>query len=900
MPITKKALTTRLDALAAKFDSTAAEFRIRARSEVGGAVALRAAIRSSETAKAILLPTADQLDDIASVLASTPAFVGAKNAAIAMFDPRTTNPILKTLQGDATDAIVTGVIGLGARGGAEGDLERQIDALLKTVLSVDDTSRSVRDLFSGRKWGLAAYEIPKDLLDRLEKLQGSTCYSGVLHAMNRLAAAVYNEIPRFGKEQQILSIKPIDACPGDVVRLAGVGFGAAQMGYQVMFTGQHGRAPVIAIDIRAWSDTAIEVVVPVGAGRGPVGIATPTNPNSQDTVGGAASELAGELSSCVGEAAHRAIELLEKNPVLFPRPPESPTNFYRGGPPEIQYFMLEGRTGNTIWPNGDLTLSWKVDGATEITITPERVGNQPNELPLIPGGQPPAKGSYKVANIPGSSRWSGEYRLVARNQCGTHEATAMVVMARRVGFALSGGGSRGAFQVGALDYLYNVKGIRPDGIASTSVGSVNALQLIMGDLPTKNAVEQLKDIWLELQQSSGMWVEEAWLKNQKQVVRGTIQSFGWWTIAFFPFSLVAHIADVKNKIEGLDITMNSDSVRSFFNLSPIEAKMLAVFSESRVKNSGIAVRFIAVSLKTGEIVKVNEQGSVLASGSGTATLIKAAIASSIMPGIFPAERLGDHFCVDGGIREIIPVQYCIDDMGTNQVYAIACSARTLEDPRQNWRMTAVMTRSMMDINFDEIVKDDTAPHGGWPEGVVVRSIFPRLNIFDPIMIEPGLIRIAMDYGWMCAADELDTPDNGRGAARLAADQIVQLRLQNWADRYTIENVMSAPDPHSGFLPAISNGFMPPSRPAHSALVRSLSWYPPFLQELRDRCRQVRARAAQRLAAGGALPPTSVSWWQAWETIPVAAQLDMANMNIDSPWIGITGQIATETPPARLP
>ena len=868
---------------------------------MGGAVAVRNAIFAGRTDRAIFLPSADKMDDIASVLASTPAFAGEKNAAIAVFDPRTTNPMLQTLQSDVVDAIVTGVIGLGASGGAGRELKTQVDVLLRTVLSVDDTSRGVRELLSGRRRGWTAYEIPKDLLDRLERLEGNSCFAGVLSAMNRLANAVYNEIPRYDETKVILSITPNDACPGEVVRLQGIGFGATQSGYQVTFTGQHGTAPVIAVVIRgSWTNTTIDVVVPIGAGRGPVGIAAPINPNSQNTVFQAASDLATELAMCVGEAAHRAIEVLERNPTLFPRPPESPTNFYRGGPPEIQYFTLEGRTGNTIWPNGNLTLSWKVDGATEITITPERVGNQPNELPLIPGGQPPVKGSYKVANIPGSSRWSGEYRLVARNQCGTHEATAMVVMARRVGFALSGGGSRGAFQVGALDYLYNVKGIRPDGIASTSVGSVNALQLIMGDLPTKNAVEQLKDIWLELQQSSGMWVEEAWLKNQKQVVRGTIQSFGWWTIAFFPFSLVAHIADVKNKIEGLGITMNSDSVRSFFNLSPIEAKMLAVFSESRVKNSGIAVRFIAVSLKTGEIVKVNEQGSVLASGSGTATLIKAAIASSIMPGIFPAERLGDHFCVDGGIREIIPVQYCIDDMGTNQVYAIACSARTLEDPRQNWRMTAVMTRSMMDINFDEVVKDDIAPHGGWPEGVVVRSIFPRFNIFDPIMIEPGLIRIAMDYGWMCAADELDTPDNGRGAARLAADQIVQLRLQNWADRYTIENVMSAPDPHSGFVPAILNGFMPPSRPAHKAIKRSLSWYPPFLQELRDRCRQVRAHAAQRLAAGGALPPTSVSWWQAWETIPVAAQLDMANMNIDSPWIGITGQIATEKPPGVLP
>ncbi len=867
---------------------------------MGGAVALREAIFAAGTREAILLPAADQMDDITGILALTPASVGAKNAAIAAFEPGTTNPMLQTLQGDVADAIVTGVIGLGA-GGVGRDLKKQIDILLNAVLSVDDTSRGVRDLFSGRR-GLGAHEIPRDLLDNLERLQRSTCFAGVRDAMNGLARAIDSKTATFQKGAQILSIEPNDVCAGEVVHLQGSGFGAAQGDQQVLFTGAHHTSNVIATVIRnrggpgAWSDTDIDVVVPVGAGRGPVVVASPAV-SSAGTVAAAAGKLAGGMAACFGKAAGRAVDVLRNmKTVPMKQPLRYEKNFFEGGPPEIKSFTLVGRTGNMIWPGGSLTLSWKVDGATKITITPKRVGNQPNELPLVPGGQSTTSGSYKVSNIPGSSKWSGAYRLVASNKCGTHEAALDVVMARRVGLALSGGGSRGAFQLGALDYLYSVKGIRPDGIASTSVGSVNALQLIMGDSPGKNAVEQLKDTWLGLQDTSGMWLEETWLKNAKQAARDVIKSFGWWDLALFPLTLPIHAVDIKSKVDSLGTTMRQ-GVSSFFNLSPIETKMLAAFSESRVRNSRIAVRFIAVSLKTGEIVKVDERGHVLASGGGTTTLINAAIASSIMPGIFPARLVGEHFCVDGGIREIIPVQYCIDDLGTNEVYAIACSARTLVDARQVWTMSEVMTRSMMGINFDEVVLNDIAPHGGWPEGVVVRSIFPRFNIFDPIMIEPGLIRIALDYGWMCAADELDTTDNGKGTARLNADKIVQLRLQNWADRYTIEDVESAPDPNSGFGPAISNGFLPPSRP-QKELVRSLSWYPPFLQTLRDRCRQVRALAAERLAAGGALPQTSTSWWQNWEAIPVTAQRETAFWNLDTPWKGI-GQIATETPPATL-
>ena len=111
--------------------------------------------------------------------------------------------------------------------------------------------------------------------------------------------------------------------------------------------------------------------------------------------------------------------------------------------------------------------------------------------------------------------------------------------------------------------------------------------------------------------------------------------------------------------------------------------------------------------------------------------------------------------------------------------------------------------------------------------------------------------------------------------------------------------MSPPDPHSGFGPAILSGFTPPSRPNRSGIKHHVSFYGPALQTVRDRCRQVRALTAQRLAAGGSLPPTSASWWQDWETVPVAAQRDTAFWNLDTPWEGMTGQIATETPPAKL-
>lgn len=52
--------------------------------------------------------------------------------------------------------------------------------------------------------------------------------------------------------------------------------------------------------------------------------------------------------------------------------------------------------------------------------------------------------------------------------------------------ALSGGGARGSFQLGAITAVYEVYGFRPDLIAGTSVGSVNAIMLAQAPPPRVN------------------------------------------------------------------------------------------------------------------------------------------------------------------------------------------------------------------------------------------------------------------------------------------------------------------------------------------------------------------------------------------------------------------------------
>ncbi len=64
-----------------------------------------------------------------------------------------------------------------------------------------------------------------------------------------------------------------------------------------------------------------------------------------------------------------------------------------------------------------------------------------------------------------------------------------------IAFVLSGGGSRGALQVGAVQVLLE-HGIRPDILVGTSAGAINAAYLAVD--PTPERAQELADLWLRV------------------------------------------------------------------------------------------------------------------------------------------------------------------------------------------------------------------------------------------------------------------------------------------------------------------------------------------------------------------------------------------------------------------
>jgi len=184
---------------------------------------------------------------------------------------------------------------------------------------------------------------------------------------------------------------------------------------------------------------------------------------------------------------------------------------------------------------------------------------------------------------------------------------------------LSGGASKGDFEVGVLQYLYE-NGYFASAICSASVGSVNASQLAAGgDAPSqKAAFDTLKSIWqTEMMGNDDMYTLAPWLAGLSPRTRNAIADLYSGRIyvppllaeaVFCPPLLIGQIAaagvDLNEALNGLK------TAQSVFTLDPVRAKLGVHLDASKVAHSGVELRLVTVSLDSGRVRYVTQDGHV--------------------------------------------------------------------------------------------------------------------------------------------------------------------------------------------------------------------------------------------------------------------------------------------------
>src|SRR5438270_3004122 len=202
----------------------------------------------------------------------------------------------------------------------------------------------------------------------------------------------------------------------------------------------------------------------------------------------------------------------------------------------------------------------------------------------------------------------GHNELVARkpgyrNVLRFRQRRQMPVDDAKVAVVLSGGGNRGAAQVGMLRALVEA-GIRPDVVVGTSVGSLNGAALARD--PTPAGIEDLQAVWLGLS-------------------RERLFADGRMTRAWRLASRANHLWSN----EGLAAVIDTFGVAEFSELA-------------------VPFRVIATDLASGE-------EAVFAAGP----LKPALLASCGLPGLYPPVEHDGRMLVDGGVINNVPVSHAL-------------------------------------------------------------------------------------------------------------------------------------------------------------------------------------------------------------------------------------------------
>jgi len=219
----------------------------------------------------------------------------------------------------------------------------------------------------------------------------------------------------------------------------------------------------------------------------------------------------------------------------------------------------------------------------------------------------------------------------------------------------SGGGSKWAYEVGAVGHLCGELGTAYDGYCGTSAGAL--ISGFMAQYPAgkeREAAERLAEL---LRTVDNRMIWRRW----------------------FPFG----------KLHALWSP-------SALNSAPLQSLVRASLDQVAVRASGKKLRVAAVSLTTGKTRIFDE---------GYADLAGAVIASSSFPAMFCPVEMDGELWTDGGVREITPLKSAIDAGATEVDVVITSPDYDVPDYDGSPNAVDVAMRTI-DLMSSEILADD--------------------------------------------------------------------------------------------------------------------------------------------------------------------------------------------------
>ena len=292
---------------------------------------------------------------------------------------------------------------------------------------------------------------------------------------------------------------------------------------------------------------------------------------------------------------------------------------------------------------------------------------------------------------------------------------------KKIALVLSGGGFKGAFQVGALQYLReNWDRIAPqrpplsfDIVAGVSVGSLNGLLVAL------NEFDRLKQLWEDVAKNG---VSEIYTSDFIDTATDQSDPTPELKLTLTWDTLRKHFPETTRNIF-LRAIFNRQAIlqafrkefqrfRAFASNEPLHRKLRDLARRDAIQNTVYKCGF--VSLRDGNYYAVSQNDF-----RTDADFAKGVLASTAMPIVWPPVEGIDtatgtlESLVDGGIRDVSPLGDVIDEIakdGSPEDYTIiiinCSSGRVTEEDFGDKNIVQIALRSLVDIAITEIFNYD--------------------------------------------------------------------------------------------------------------------------------------------------------------------------------------------------
>ena len=267
--------------------------------------------------------------------------------------------------------------------------------------------------------------------------------------------------------------------------------------------------------------------------------------------------------------------------------------------------------------------------------------------------------------------------------------------ASQTALVLSGGGAYGAFEVGVMKVLFagrspstHYRPLNPAIFSGTSIGSLNsAIMVGSSDESSLNGALRLENVWLDgiaekpggcgngvfrLRGDPAEYLDPDCL--QSPVKTGMRLADDSVFLSSYFLSRAANFIASSQPLK--DRLVQLVNIGSFLDTAPYQDLLREVINEQDIRQSSKKLRITATNWITGNAVQFDN--SAFHDDLG----VRAVMASTAIPGVFPPVTIGADSFVDGGVVENTPLKPAIK-AGATELHVI------LLDPRQtNVRLNA--------------------------------------------------------------------------------------------------------------------------------------------------------------------------------------------------------------------